>query len=492
MTYIVGKSVDGTHFVDQNGDPRLFVGADDWNLLAGGGAWNSGNYQSTFDTYFAQRAAQGYTAVEVSWCSYLNTLSALPHTDGSDWDAVFPFSTSMNPSTTPNSTFWARRDYFFTSAAANGITVVMNVTTPSLWNTSTPQYSWTSTQWANFGTFLGNRYKTQPNILWIVGDDYFGDVDTNLSTWLTALRATGDTHLVSIQLYQEATSRQDISTLAKDPLAFSVHAQYEWGYSYNVSYDVVEKGQIYTPTVSDDVQGVTPVLWADGRYLSTSVGSGQTDDRLQRQMVWWALSSGAAGFCIGDDNIWVWASSSAAAVTGRVFYTSTMPAIASAFGGLTDWQKLYPDTASQLVTAGRGTHASPITSGGSGTYYILNTDTYVTASRSPDSGSGSSLAVIYSGKALNITIDQSKMAAGYTATWVDPLTGAAFAGTPGSTYNSATARGSNSAGDPDWVLVLAATSGSLDQHPSDALGLTDSASVAVSSAWVHSIEARVG
>jgi hypothetical protein len=62
--------------------------------------------------------------------------------------------------------------------------------------------------------------------------------------------------------------------------------------------------------------------------------------------------------------------------------------------------------------------------------------------------------VIYSGKALNITIDQSKMAAGYTVTWIDPVTGATFAGTPGSTYNSTTARGNNSAGDPDWVLVL--------------------------------------
>lgn len=454
--YIVGASADGTHFIDQYGNPRLFIGADDWNILAGGGAWNSGNYQSTFDTYFAQRAAQGYTAVEVSWASYANALSALPHTDGSDWDAVFPFSTSMNPSTTPNSTFWARRDYFFTSAAANGITVVMNVTTPSLWDTI-PQRSWTTTQWQNFGTFLGNRYKTQPNILWIFGDDYFGDLDSNLSACLTALRATGDTHLVSMQNFQEATSRQDIYTLTKDPNPFNVHSQYEWGYSYNVSYDVVEKGQIYTPTVSDDVQGVTPVLWADGRYLSTSVGAGQTDDRLQRQMVWWALSSGACGVSVGDDAIWVWASSSAAAVTGRAFYTSTMPAIAAAFGGLTNWQKLHPDTSSQLVTAGRGTHAAAIVSGGSGTYYIANTDNYVTASRSPDTGSGSALAVIYCAQAMNITIDQTKMASGYTATWFDPLTGATFAGTPGSTYNSATARGNNSAGDPDWVLVLAAT-----------------------------------
>jgi hypothetical protein len=316
------------------------------------------------------------------------------------------------------------------------------------------QRSWTNTQWQDFGTVLGNRYKSTPNILWIVGDDYFGEFDTQLALWRTALRATGDTHLISIQLYQEATSRQDIFDLTKDPLAFCVHAEWEHGYSYNVSYDVVEKAQVYTPTAGDDVQHVVPALWADGRFLSTGVGAGQTDDRLERQMIWWALSSGACGFQTGDDNIWPWPTGAAAAVTGRTFYTSTMPAITTAFTALTGWHQLTPDTSSQLVTAGRGTHASPITSGGGGTPYTANTDNYVTASRTPDTGSGSALAVIYCGLAMNITIDQSKMRAGYTATWLDPVSGATFPGTAGSTYNSTTARGNNSAGDPDWVLVL--------------------------------------
>lgn len=451
---IAGAAVGGTHFVDQFGQPRLYVGEDCWNVLANGGAWNSGNYQSTYDTYLSQRAAQGYTAVEVTWCSF--PAGAFVHTDGADWDGVYPFATQLNPSTTPNSTFWARRDYFFASAAANGITVVMNTTTPwlDIADPNVQQQGWTTTQWTNFGTFLGNRYKTTPNILWIVGDDYFGNHDTGLVAWRTALRATGDTHLISIQNYQEATSRQDISTMAKDPVGFDVHAEYDWGYSYNVSYDVVEKSQIYVPTVGDDIQGPIPPLWADGCYLASGVGSGQTDVRLERQMIWWALSSGACGFSTGDNDIWVWGSGSAAQITGKSFYTGVVPAIAAAFRGLTGWQLLAPDTTSVLVTAGRGTHASPISSGGAGTAYTVNTDTYVTASRTPDTGSGSALAVIYSGKALNITIDQSKMVSGYTVTWIDPVSGATFAGTPGSTYNSTTARGNNSAGDPDWVLVL--------------------------------------
>lgn len=453
---IVTSSSDGQYFIDQNGNPRLYVGEDNWSMVADGGA--PGTYTTVWNAYFTNRQAQGYTAVEVAWCSYPNPSVATTFQTGQDWDGTWPFGAShMDPTGTADSTFWGRRDQFFSIAASYGFTVVVNITTPSLGLTPAPaQKTWTTAQWQAFGTFLGNRYKNQPNIMWIFGDDYFGDIDSNLSACLTNIRAAGDSHLASIQNYQEATSRQDISTLTKDPLAFDVHAQFEWGYSYNPSYDVVEKAQNYTVTASDDVQHVVPPLWADGFYLASGTSAGQTDTRLERQMIWWALSSGACGFSTGDNEIWVGGSTWPNPVTSKSFYTSVMPAITTAFKNLTGWHLLAPDTSSVLVTAGRGTHVTPITSGGSGTPYIGNTDNYVTASRTPDSGSGSDLAVIYCGLAFSITIDQTKMRSGYTVTWIDPVSGATFAGTPGSTYNSATARGNNSAGDPDWVLVLQA------------------------------------
>lgn len=454
---IVEVASAGTHFVDQNGNPRLFVGENAWALLVNGGAWNSGNYQATFDTYLSSRAAQGYTAVEVCWASWPAVAAGLVNIDGRDWDGAYPFSSTTNPSTAANETFWARRDYFFQAAAANGITVVMNMTTTAMGfdQPEVFQRNWTNQQWTDFGTFFGNRYKNQPNILWNCGDDYFGDFDTQFGLMRTACRAAGDTHPWSIMWYQEATSRQDLFTLTKNSLPFSVHAEYEWIYTYNVSYDGVEKAQIYTPSASDDVQHIVPAVWADGFYLASGT-SGTTDTRLERQLIWWAFSSGACGISTGDNDTWTWPSTAAAVVTSKSFYSSVMPAVTTAFKNLPGWHLLQPDTSSQLVTAGRGTHASPITSGGSGTPYIGNTDNYVTAARTPDTGSGSSLAVIYCGLAMSITIDQSKMAAGYTVTWIDPVSGATSAGTPGSTYNSATAKGNNSAGDPDWVLVLKA------------------------------------
>ena len=113
-----------------------------------------------------------------------------------------------------------------------------------------------------------------------------------------------------------------------------------------------------------------------------------------------------------------------------------------------------PDTGSDLVTAGRGTHAPLMTPGGSGGVYdsLDAQDTYVTASVTPDG----SLAVVYCPVSTTVTIDDSVLVGSYTATWVDPVdpTQTQTATPSGDNY---TTPGANSAGDDDWLLVFRGT-----------------------------------
>jgi hypothetical protein len=122
---------------------------------------------------------------------------------------------------------------------------------------------------------------------------------------------------------------------------------------------------------------------------------------------------------------------------------------------LPDWHRLVADTSNKLVTGGRGKHVTAIPSGGSAPPLTDNSDSYVTASRTPDG----TLAVIYMSHHSTIRIDESAMAPGYKATWVDPASGTTRAVTAGPTYDSST-QGSNSVGDADWVLVLRAPASS--------------------------------
>ena len=137
------------------------------------------------------------------------------------------------------------------------------------------------------------------------------------------------------------------------------------------------------------------------------------------------------------------------------FFVHTAGHIFTAVSSLLRWWKLLPDLAGTFITAGGGTpRASDTFNTDHDDYGDATTDSFVTASVAPDG----SLALIYLSHASTITIDQSKLQAGYTAKWIDPDSGASYAGTAGATYNSGAADGSkpvnNSVGDPDWVLAL--------------------------------------
>jgi len=447
-SYIAQFSGDGTYFLDQNGQPIFVVNDAIWCLLINAGRWSSGNWQSEISTYMASRAAQGYNLAEITAFSYPATgVWDFVYTDGRLWDGTWPFTTQMNPTTGMNNTYWQRLDYIIDQGAANGITVTFNATTAGVGNTTVQ--GWSTAQWTAYGTALGNRYKTKPNLLWNAGDDYFGGQDTGITAMRAAITAAGDSHPQTIMGYQETTSRTDIYTGA--PYASgSSWAQYDWVYTYNVSYPGI--------IVANNESPRNPVIYADGQnYLYSGIDS---TDALERRMLWWALSSGVAGIGTGDYNVSGWDSSGVQAIISSTgtFYINSMPIITTAFRALTGWWKLRPDSASHLVTGGRGTPTPPITSGGGGAYFTGDADGYVTAALATDG----SLAVIYCAHAFSITINEAKVGGhgNYTAKWLDPHSGTTYTATTGTTYNSGAADGSKPVGNSDtnhpadWALIL--------------------------------------
>ena len=265
---------------------------------------------------------------------------------------------------------------------------------------------------------------------------------------MSGVRGAGDTHPVSIENYPETTSRFDPSASTSLPWG-TANAQYNFCYSYNVTYWMVEN--------AFEEASPIPVIQGDGYFYqgnsSYEGGSGAfAYDRAIRQDCWMALSSGARGAVQGSESIWQWDSSSLAASGTDWWYVNSAGRIRALFESLPEWYNLIPDTSSVLVTSGRGTHASGFTSGGGGGQYEVSfSDSYVTASRTPDGN----LAVIYLSHPTTIGIDQTKMTAGYKAYWTDPITGTKTLTSSGSSYNSGS-QGNNSQGDPDWALILQA------------------------------------
>ena len=436
ITGLSGTGLSG-YFTDQNGSPRLYMQDVPWGLPANAGRWNGGNWAGDIVAYLSSRAAQGFTAIRVNLFGQTKTGGV--DDSGSSWDGINPFTTTNDPSSGFNNAYWQRVDFLFAQAAAYGIAVEAVAAFRWWFDPTIFAAGWTNTQCSNFGLALGARYKSYANVLWFFGDDYGGQYDTQFTQILTGMRASGDAHKVTIEYFATgSTSNCDLSgSPAATPFAWGgANADYNLVYYYEPTYFGIEFAY-------QETGHPVPVIWGDGYYYGDA-GVTATDNRLDRNFAWWALASGARGISTGSDNIQLWGSGSPAAVTTDGWFASEAPNVRQAFESLPGWHRLLPDLNSALVIAGRGTRAAY-----SNQFYLANTDNYVAASRTPDG----SLAVIYCAAAFSITIDQSKLGAGYTVTWIDPASGAQSAGTPGATYNSA-AQGSNSAGGADWVLAL--------------------------------------
>jgi hypothetical protein len=456
LTSIAGSG-EALYLADQYSQPYLLKWDTVWCLIVNAG--NSGGattWETDFDGYCSARAAEGFNG-------FLTTPVATsslpgPYTNGNTWDNVAPFS---SPGVL-NNTFWTRVDYLLNSAETSGLTVVLNVMfTYSLYTSGGPLNGWTNTQYQNYGAAVGARYASQPNLVWELGDDYGGSwlgglnyYDTQFSAFLTGLRGAGANQLVSVENESDGSSRYSDDGGASFAWGIA-NAQFNWCYGYNCAYNAVEDA--YTEAA---VHSKTPLcnVRMDGWYDNQGAALSESIELFGRKSFWWALSSGSRGYMYGNGNLFAWPSGTLASGIcssspgSGYMQPGAMNTIWTTFASFPGWHLLVPDTSSALVTAGRGTRASEFGAGAAspGTQYTGG-NTYVTASINP----AGTLAVIYIPSAVTITVNGSLMASGYTATWVDPASGAQTAATIASTYSHSAA---NSAGDHDWVLVLAVPS----------------------------------
>jgi len=437
--FITGTAGSGTgqYFTDGSSNPIMVRADTVWALpVNAGAAGGAVTWQNDIDNYMSTRASQGFNATEIAVPP--TSVHGAVSDNGETWDGILPFA-SGNPGSL-TSGYWARVDYLLTSAQNQNMTVFMNVaTTTAIDNSGGALYNKTTTQFQNYGTALGNRYKTYPNVIWIVGEDYFGTYDSRLTALLTGIRSSGDTHMVSIENYDESTSRFDIYN--NNVMAWgTTYAQYNTCYSYNTGYNVIEYAY-------GEASPLT-VLHSDGYYDQGNAGD-NTYRSFCRNLLWWSLSSGSRGFLYGREAIYGWDTSALTNLTNNTFDNSDLNTIWNTFASLPGWHLLVPDTGSTLVTAGRGTHKAMIASGGAGTQYTGG-NTYVTAGITADG----TLAVIYIPSNATITVSDTQMAKPYVAKWIDPVNGAVTTATKASTYNHS---GTNSAGAADWLLVLQST-----------------------------------
>lgn len=417
---VTSVSPNGRFFLDQYGMPLLVKGDSPWALMT-----RLSPQQARL--WFADRQKQGFNAAVVSLVGA--TDNGGPSDDGATFDELVPFVDGdilqwQEP-------YWERATEYLRLAAEHGITVMLYPIDG--WTIGNAFVPTSIEQCHRYGGKVAERFRELPNIVWMSGGDYFSaaedlargsDVDHCIDAMMRGIRAAGDNRPFSMQLGYEKSVSTDNPYWAR-------RVDWNFVYTYYPTYKAVLDAYQREPAI--------PAVLGEANYEgeNNQPESPPTTDETLRRQVLWALTSGAAGEFVGSDDWEFHDDWEQRLSTNALTQITRLRTLFSTFR----WWELVPDTANELVSAGRGTELTT-----DEPTDVMEND-YVTAARAPDGR----LAVIYVPTQRTISVDRSAMAAGTEAAWIDPTSGARRPVPMAATF---TTPGANTGGGNDWLLVL--------------------------------------
>lgn len=417
------------HLVDAAGNPFLLHVDTAWSLIA-----DPSNADA--EQYLEDRRQKGFNAVIVNLLERKFATNAPSNFYG---DAPF---TTVDDYSTPNEMYFAHADQVIQMAAAKGILVLL---VPSyLGFGGRNDEGWYQAMVANgatkmraYGRYLGQRYASYANILWVHGGDFNPPL--------------GDKALVrEIALGIKEFDSNSLHSAHCEPETSAL------GYWSGESW--LQVNNIYTyvdvPSKAQTEHANTmPFFLFESRYENELDGTEQH----VRVQAYQALLSGAMGQAFGNNPIWhftgpgVFPNGTPATWQGWLNSpgAQSMVNVRNLFAAR-DWSTLVPDFSNMLLTNGVG----------SGQY-----DLAVAAKASVGS-----FALVYMPSARAVTVDLAQMAGPkVNARWYDPASGLISAvAIPGSPFPASSGaqvltpppgnNASTSGSFTDWVLVLESTS----------------------------------
>lgn len=165
----------------ENGTPFFWQGETGWYLPA---RLN----RDEAEYYLEQCRQKGYNVVQAM---VMNTMPAM--NAYGKWALPYGFDFE-NIDVEGEYGYWDHMDYIIETAERKGIYIGM----VCVWGSPVQQGKMSVEDAREYGKFLANRYKDNPNIIWLIGGDIRGDVKTDV--WLSlanSIRAIDSQHLMT-------------------------------------------------------------------------------------------------------------------------------------------------------------------------------------------------------------------------------------------------------------------------------------------------------
>lgn len=405
-----GKS----YLTDANGKPFLIHGDTAWSLIAE-------LTREEAEIYFADRRARGFNTILISLLEHKFARKAPANIYGEP-----PFTEPGNFAK-PNEAYFAHADWILNRAREAGLLVLL---TPAYTGTSGGAEGWWAAMTQNgpeilkdYGRFLGERYQSFDNIIWVNGGDYDPPDKSLVSAIAEGLKSAAPAQLHTVHNAPE-TFVPDFWPDARWLDLISV-------YTYEPVCPLVER--------TYRAAKARPVFLFESAYENEH-DAGAHRVRMQAYQ---ALLCGASGHLYGNNPIWHFrhpgiypapydwwqalGSEGAQSMTHLVNFFANLP-----------WWTLTPDLDGKLIVEGRGEGWNRV----AGAF-----------------NSEGSLAVIYFPERRTVTLDLGGLGGkAIAASWFDPSNGQTTAisqsSNPGKGRQEVAPPGNNAAGEGDWVLLL--------------------------------------
>ena len=299
------KVSDNQRFLmHENGTPFFWQGETGWLLP-------ERLDRAEAEWYLQRCREEGFNVVQIQVIDgvpAINIYGQKSNVDGWNMDAFTPGKSGK--STLPGSyTYWDHLDYIIDLAQQNGIYIGM----VCIWGGLVKAGKLSVDDAKKYGTFLANRYKNKPNIIWFMGGDIQGDIKPEVWNALaTSIKAIDKNHLMTYHPRGRYTSAKwwsqapwiDFHTFQS---GHRKYGQRMGNANYPIPDNTEEDNWMYVDSTWT-YKPIRPVLDAEPSYEDIPMGlHDKTEPRWKasdvRRYAYWSVFAGSCGHTYGHNAI---------------------------------------------------------------------------------------------------------------------------------------------------------------------------------------------
>lgn len=285
-------------FTDENGKPFFWLADTGWLLF-------SKLDREEAVKYLDDRQKKGFNVIQVMMLHSLKLMDAYGDSALVNNSVATPYIKEGNSTDSSQYDYWDHIDYVVDEAAKRGMFMAM----VPVWGTHVKAGGVSRQEAKTYATWLAQRYKDKPNIIWLNGGDIMGTDSTE--TWKiigNTLKANDPNHLVTFHPFGR---RQSSTWFHNEPwLDFNMFQSGHRDYGQDIDSSSLKYGEDNWRYIQDDYARVPIKPSLDGEPSYEGIPHGLHDPKQPkwtaddlRRYAYWSVFAGGSGFTYGNSAV---------------------------------------------------------------------------------------------------------------------------------------------------------------------------------------------